>query len=88
MHTQPQHDPECGRNGKQDKTTQLQLFSFFVLSIATLLWKNCSAIRPSECVLQMLEMHRAFISKWPLMEYGSRMWKKRKTKHNNTDAAL
>jgi len=88
MHTQPQHDPECGRNGKQDKTTQLQLFSFFVLSIAMLLWKNCGVICPAECVLQMLEMHRALISKRLLMEYGSQMWKKWKTKHNNTAAAL
>jgi hypothetical protein len=62
MDTQPQHDPECGRNGKQDMTMQLQLFSFFVLSTAKLLWKNCGVIHPTQ--LQMLEMHGAFISKW------------------------
>jgi hypothetical protein len=44
MHTQPQHDPECGRNGKQDMTTQVQHFSFFVLSTATLLWCNMSKL--------------------------------------------
>jgi len=63
MDTQPQHDPECERNGKQD-ITQLQLFSFVVLSTAMLLWKNCGVIHPTKFVLQTLETHRAVISKW------------------------